>query len=235
MRAHLLKATLRHPLLAAARQAHWRQVHRRFPRYRVGPFTLAVFDASVGYSLNSPEALVADGVAGRRVLDVGVGNGIITLFAAHRGARSVLGVDVNPRAVENARFNLEDNGVTGVDVTLRVSDLYESVHGRFDLIVCNPPYYRFTATGQTARRSADPDMVPRLVAGAGAHLAPGGALRLLYPRADRAFIADLARQHGYALRTRPHAPAHSPQLALLRGLLRGPYRPVLDLHELTLA
>jgi methylase of polypeptide subunit release factors/methyltransferase-like protein len=74
----------------------------------------------------------------RSTLDVGTGCGILAfLAAAHSDA--VIGVDLNPRAVNVAAFNAQLNGAGHVHFAQ--GDLYAPVRDRrFDLIVANPPY-----------------------------------------------------------------------------------------------
>jgi len=72
-----------------------------------------------------------------RILDVGTGTGIIALTAA-RDAAHVLGVDVNPDSVLCAKQNAERNGIE--NARFLVSDLFENVDEKFDLVVFNPPY-----------------------------------------------------------------------------------------------
>lgn len=50
-------------------------------------------------------------IAGRRVLDVGCGSGILSIGCAKLGAAHVLGVDIEPGAVEVAKVNSKRNGV----------------------------------------------------------------------------------------------------------------------------
>jgi ribosomal protein L11 methyltransferase len=53
----------------------------------------------------------AGGVAGKRVLDVGCGSGILGIAAALLGAASVLGVDTDPIAVQATQANAALNGL----------------------------------------------------------------------------------------------------------------------------
>lgn len=72
------------------------------------------------------------------VLDVGCGPGSLALVAAARGARRVLGTDINPRAIAMAKFNAR---WSELDAEFRVGDLLEPASGeRFDLVVSQPPY-----------------------------------------------------------------------------------------------
>ncbi len=74
---------------------------------------------------------------GEVALDVGTGTGLIALLMA-RKARFVLGVDINPLAVELARENARLNGIKNVE--FRLSDLFERVEEKFDAITFNAPY-----------------------------------------------------------------------------------------------
>jgi methylase of polypeptide subunit release factors len=71
-------------------------------------------------------------------LDLGTGCGIQALLAA-RHAERVVGVDINPRALELAHLSARLSGVGNVE--WRQGSLYEPVEGeRFDLVVANPPF-----------------------------------------------------------------------------------------------
>jgi ribosomal protein L11 methyltransferase len=48
---------------------------------------------------------------GETVLDYGCGSGILAIAAAKFGAKKVWGVDIDPQAVESARYNAEQNDV----------------------------------------------------------------------------------------------------------------------------
>jgi ribosomal protein L11 methyltransferase len=57
--------------------------------------------------------LVEDYVSqGMSVIDVGTGTGILSMVAAHEAAGSVLGIDIDPAAVDCARANVARNGLS---------------------------------------------------------------------------------------------------------------------------
>ena len=73
------------------------------------------------------------------VLEVGIGSGIVSLFLS-KIAKTVIGVDINPHAVELSKKNAELNNVS--NVSFFKSDLFENIKNelKFDLIVFNLPY-----------------------------------------------------------------------------------------------
>ncbi|MEO9653061.1 MAG: peptide chain release factor N(5)-glutamine methyltransferase [Roseobacter sp.] len=74
------------------------------------------------------------------VLDLGTGSGciLVTLLAEQSDALG-LGVDISEAACLQASANAVLHGVDG-RADIQVSDWFEGVEGRFDLIVANPPY-----------------------------------------------------------------------------------------------
>ena len=70
--------------------------------------------------------------AGCSVLDYGCGSGILAIAAARLGAASVVGVDIDPLAVEAARANAQRNGVNAT-----FHDSAQPVAGAYDLVVAN--------------------------------------------------------------------------------------------------
>lgn len=117
--------------------------------------------------------------AGERVLEVGCGMGLAAVMAARAGAR-VVATDIVPAAVEATRANAALNGVS---LDVRAGDGYAPVAGeRFDLVASNPPQMP-TPPGRErddAAAAADNggvdgwEVLDRVIAGAPAHLAPGG-------------------------------------------------------------
>jgi predicted nicotinamide N-methyase len=84
------------------------------------PFWAAAWpggQALARYVLDHPEA-----VAGRRVLDLGAGSGLVAVAALLAGARSVLASDIDPYSHTAVQVNAELNGVTGIEVVGDVLD-----------------------------------------------------------------------------------------------------------------
>jgi len=74
---------------------------------------------------------------GQIFFDLGCGSGILLILAAKLGARKVVGVDIDPFAVANARENAGLNKVAG-KVTIRSGSIDKAADlGPFDLIVAN--------------------------------------------------------------------------------------------------
>jgi len=71
-----------------------------------------------------------------KVLDVGCGSGILSIAAAMLGAKDVLGVDIDPIAVEVAVENLELNNVSHV-ARAQYGDLTKGVDYKANIVVAN--------------------------------------------------------------------------------------------------
>ena len=71
---------------------------------------------------------------GMDFLDLGCGTGILSIIAHRLGAKSITAVDVDELAVEKAKETFEINGVKG---RIMLSDLFEHVDGKYDVIVAN--------------------------------------------------------------------------------------------------
>ncbi len=79
---------------------------------------------------------------GDKILDMCTGSGCIAVSVAKhlKGKKvSITAADVSDAAIMLARENANYNSV---DINFIESDLFSHVHGRFNLIVCNPPYIK---------------------------------------------------------------------------------------------
>jgi len=75
-----------------------------------------------------------------KILDLGTGTGAIALgLANHFENAKVLAVDKSADALALAKENCEKLGLNG-RVEFLLSDWFENVNGKFDIIISNPPY-----------------------------------------------------------------------------------------------
>ena len=128
------------------------------------------------------------GIAPRRILDLCTGSGCLAILAALALPRArVDASDVSPEALAVARRNVRKHGLER-RVRLVRSDLFANVEERYDLIIANPPYvstpsmrklpaeYRYEPGLALAGGRDGLEFVARIIAGAAAHLNPGGLL-----------------------------------------------------------
>ena len=94
---------------------------------------------------------------GDKVLDVGCGSGILAIAGALLGASEVLGVEIDPVAVEIAQENLELNKVTDV-ARAQYGDLTKGIDFKAEIVVAN----------------LMADLVMMLSGSVPAHILPGG-------------------------------------------------------------
>ena len=85
------------------------------------------------------ESLVING--GERVLDLGCGTGVVGIYAAKRGAKEVIQLDINPYAVLLAKCNSMINNVDSKTLGV-VGNMFDPIieKRQFDIIAFNPPY-----------------------------------------------------------------------------------------------
>ena len=82
---------------------------------------------------------------GESALDIGTGCGTLALAAA-ASASSVIGTDINRRALNFSGINAALNGAS--NVLFLQGDRFEPVAGRrFDSIICNPPFFLAPVSG----------------------------------------------------------------------------------------
>lgn len=123
-------------------------------------------------------------LAGRQVLDVGCGSGILGLAAARLGAGSVLGVDTDPLAVEATAANARRNRLGRV-VQARLGSLPVG-EDPFDLVVAN------LIASLLVRLAAELHAATRPGAGrvgSGGRLLAGGIFSDREPEVRRALLA----------------------------------------------
>lgn len=85
---------------------------------------------------NCLRLLEKEAVAGKKVLDIGTGSGILAICGGKLGAEHVLAVDIDADAVKIAGENIAENRLSQV-VTVQCGDLLKTVSGQYDIIIAN--------------------------------------------------------------------------------------------------
>lgn len=138
-------------------------------------FAWAGGQALARWLLDNPQA-----VAGKRVLDLAAGSGLVGIAAAKAGAAEVLCADIDPFCGAAVAANAEANGVA---ITFTSADLLESSPPPFDVIcagdVCyeKPMTDRVLAWLQDARRRGDRVLI-------------GDPGRIYFPKSGLTFMAE---------------------------------------------
>lgn len=112
---------------------------------------LKLIQSSDGFRFGIDAVLLADFAAGLcpsadSIVDLGTGNGVIPLILSHKtGARSIIGIDLQEKAIDLAVRNCELNGLDERIRFIRcdAATLREEapdLRGTADAVVSNPPY-----------------------------------------------------------------------------------------------
>ena len=122
----------------------WEHLEREAGRGGLAPpfwaFPWAGGQALARYLLDHPAM-----VAGRRVLDVASGSGLVAIAAARAGARPVLAADVDEIAVRAISVNAAANGVRGTPV---LADLLDGDGDGADVVLCADAFYELELAGR---------------------------------------------------------------------------------------
>jgi len=164
---------------------------------------------------------------GKTILDMGCGCGVVSIFAASKGAECVA-VDINPMAVKSAMENAESNGFMD-KIKVVEGDLFDSSpddnptpalpkgegvivpsplgrvrvgYKMFDIIFFNPPYYRGIPENDFERAfkgGENYDVIYRFLSNAKKYLKKDGYICMIIS-SDMGIeeFTDIAKKTGYS-------------------------------------
>lgn len=99
------------------------------------------------FRMNSDTALLAGFMKIKRndrVLDIGTNNGALLAVANTYAPSSLIGIDIQEKAVALARYNMEHLNITNAQILL--GDVKDMKMPKVDVVICNPPYFPDHAT-----------------------------------------------------------------------------------------
>lgn len=125
-----MSASLHHPNVDPAEVAKFESLASRWwdpdsefkPLHDINPLRLDFIDARCG-------------LAGRRVIDVGCGGGLLAEAMAHRGAR-VTGIDMGEAPLGVARLHAQESGVAVEYRQASAEAMAEEHAGEYDVVTC---------------------------------------------------------------------------------------------------
>jgi ribosomal protein L11 methyltransferase len=122
--------------------APWNKTRRRGPRILIEP------GMAFGTGRHESTRLMINlmgniDMKGKKVLDIGCGSAILSLYAALLGAKKVLAVDNDEDTVVSARKNIDLNNNSAVEIVYR--DL-QQITGAYDVVLANIDIRTFRAT-----------------------------------------------------------------------------------------
>ncbi|KAK2595202.1 hypothetical protein QQS21_007055 [Conoideocrella luteorostrata] len=152
------------------------------------------FPETLWYGKNLPPI-----VKGKSFLEVGIGSGLVSLHLAASGSR-VVGVDINPHAVETTQKNFADNQQVG---RFFVSDIFDNIDDTFDYIFWNHPWQIDASVPDELKSEKTFDsgygLLKRFVAQGEKYLKAGGSILLgTSSYADLKAVASIAEANGYS-------------------------------------
>jgi len=162
----------------------------------VEPFRFKQFTLSHGRSamqVNTDSVILGAWAAGAsqapgRILDIGTGCGILALMMAQRFSGTMIdALEIDKSSAEEAAANALSSPWAG-RISVRQGDFRKTVFtGRYDLVICNPPYFRKSLASPDLRRTiarhASPSSLSHreLSEGVADLLAPSGLFALVLP------------------------------------------------------
>ena len=151
--------------------------------------------SSLFYVENMPD------VEGLDFLEIGCGTGAISVFAGRVGAKRIVAVDINPEAVRNALLNFERFGIENGVAFL--SDGFESVSEKFDVVTWNAPYHGCSPADMLERSCADEGYrdIRRFFQQVRNYLKPGGRVVFGFSESgDLPLIRSLMAENGFRIK-----------------------------------
>lgn len=145
-------------------------------------------------------------IAGKDVLEIGTGSGLLALCCIRAGAKKVVATDVNTAAIANAIYNAEHlelaDRLEARLVQLDESSAFSVIkpEEKFELIVSNPPWVNREpqSIDEYALYDANFELMKSLFEGLRDHLKPGGRVLLAYGCVDAIrTLEKLASEHEF--------------------------------------
>ncbi|TXF77236.1 tRNA1(Val) (adenine(37)-N6)-methyltransferase [Chryseobacterium sp.] len=135
--------------------------------------------------------------AGQRILEIGTGSGLISLMAAQRNVQAfITAIDINPDAAELAAQNFKNSPFHERMECLQADFKNFESEEKFDLILCNPPYFEENPSVKhvLARQQTELDF-RSLIIRSTLLLSPSGIFSVIIPFESGNVFEELTREN----------------------------------------
>ena len=178
-----------------------------FKRFTIRQERCAMKVGTDGVLLGAWAAFGMEAARVRSVLDIGTGTGLITLMMSQRFPDAkVTAIDIDKDAAEQAKENIQASPFSH-NINVLHKFLQEYIHDnneneesvKFDVVVCNPPFYDNSLTCPDPRRTTarHNSSLPfaTLIKGAMSLMADDGVLAIVIPTECRQKIEESVLSH----------------------------------------
>jgi tRNA1Val (adenine37-N6)-methyltransferase len=97
----------------------------------------------------------AQPLSGKRILDIGTGTGLLALMIAQKSDAAIIAIEIDKDSAIQASQNVKNSPWPGqVDViNLSFQEYIDTKPGKFDHVICNPPFFNSTLPAPDQRRA----------------------------------------------------------------------------------
>ena len=137
----------------------------------------------------------------KTVLDIGSGTGLIALVISQRDpAAEITAIEIDREAAKEAKFNFKSSPFASrLQLKhLSLEDYVLSTTEKFDLIVCNPPFFEGMQAKGKRGKARNAAMLPaeELIEGAEKLLSKDGQFSVIIPYQNEKTFIQIAREKG---------------------------------------
>ncbi len=139
----------------------------------------------------------------KSILDIGTGTGLLSLMLAQKTKAEIIAIEIDAESYHQAVENVASSKwKTRIDVIHSTfQEFARDTKSRFDLIICNPPYFvNSLKSPEQNRNTARHDNhlnLDELFFGSKRVLSETGSLNLIYPYGQKANLINIAEKYGF--------------------------------------
>lgn len=172
-----------------------------------------------------------------KVLDIGTGTGVIALMIAQRNKTAgIVGLDIDKSSAERAAKNFMSSAFSSRLLAMHTSvqEYSEHTSEKFDMIVCNPPFFSEGTISQDQRKAGVKHTIhlshSDLLTAVCKLLEPGGVFNLVLPYREGMRLLDFSVDYGLFTKilTKVQSKHQKPLERLLIGLTNVPGKQVVN-------